>query len=148
MWKGVLMFYVNTSIYVTFWTACLVHTCVDVWMGDSEHELEYICLYVCACGCVSWCLFCAPLLMHRHSRDVRTNGGWSCRGCIDRSDLQIIALKSDQQQHTEVKTSLANRSAAALPWEATCLIVCGVLQPLLLRALGEKGKSGPDLSLP
>lgn len=86
--------------------------------------------------------------MHRHSRDVCTNGSWSCRGCIDCSDLQIIALKSDQQQPTKVKTSPTNRSPAALPWEATCLIVCGVLRPLLQRALGEKGKSGPDLSLP
>lgn len=85
----------------------LVYTCVNarvhVWMGDSVHELEYIRLCVCVCGCVSWCLFCAPLLMHRHSRDVRANGSWSCRGCIDCSDLQIIALKSDQQQPTKVK---------------------------------------------
>lgn len=81
-----------------------------VRMGDSVHELEYITLCVCAFGCVRWCLFSAPLLMHRHSRGVCTNGGWSCRACIDCSDLQIIVLKSDQQQPTKVKAYLTNRS--------------------------------------
>lgn len=131
----------------------LVYTCVNarVWVHVHVWMVQFcawawiylfvcvrVCVFVCACGCVSWCLFCALLLMHRHSRDVCTNGSWSCRGCIDCSDLQIIALKSDQQQPTKVKTSLTNRSPAALPWEATCLIVCGILRPLLLRALGEK----------
>lgn len=131
-----------------------LHPCIPV--SVSVCECAYMCeeqfrawawIYVCMCICVfvhgsaCWCLFCALLLMHRHSRDACTNGGWSCRSCIDCSDLQIIALKSDQQQSTEVKTSLTNRSRAALPWEATCLIVCGVLRPLLLRALREEGKS-------
>lgn len=50
--------------------------------------------------------------MHRHSRGVCTNGGWGCRARIDCSDLQIIVVKSDQQQQdTEVekkKRSLTN----------------------------------------
>ena len=87
-----------------------------MYISESVHELEYICM----CMCVHVDVFvdaCSVLLC-------------SCtgtRGCIDCSDLQIIAVKSDQQQPTEVKTSLTNRSPAALPYEATCLIVCGVL---------------------
>lgn len=94
---------------------------VHVWVGDSEHELEYmsvcVCLYlcVCTCWCVCWCLVCAPLLMRRHSRDACANGSWSCRGGIDCSDLQIIALKSDQQQPTEVekKQNLSNQQESS-----------------------------------
>lgn len=83
---------------------------VHVWVGDTEHELECVCMWVCAPWCVCWCPFCAPLLMHRHSGDACANGSWSCRGCIDCSDLQIIALKSDQQQPTEVGKKTKKKS--------------------------------------
>lgn len=137
-----LCFYV--CVFAIFVSVCMCGnacTCVNGWFCAWAWINVFVHVCVHACGCICWCLFCALLLMHRHSRDVYANGSWSCRGCIDCSGWQIIALKSDQQRATKVKTSLTNRTLAALLWEATCLIVCGVLLPLLLRALGEKCKS-------
>lgn len=79
---------------------CICHSCtfaVCEWFCAWAWIYVFGCVCVHACGCVCWCLFCALLLMHKHSRDVCANGSWSCHGCIDCSDRQIIAQKSDQQ---------------------------------------------------
>lgn len=43
-------------------------TCPHVHKWICAWAWIYLYVYVCACGCLRWCLFCAPLLMHRHSR--------------------------------------------------------------------------------
>lgn len=44
-----------------------------VWMGDSEHEPEYICLYTCvhACVCVQMCSLMSTLCSSAHAQALQ-----------------------------------------------------------------------------